>query len=559
MTAQPAAPAILNFDGIIPPPAWPAVSLCMIVKNEEATLADCLQAVGNFPAEIIVVDTGSTDRTVEIARRFGAQVEHFTWIDDFAAARNESLKYAMGEWIFWLDADDRLSPENLTRLKQAVASGLADVYTCRVTGDAAENEQVQTTAHHFRLFRNQVGLKFVYPLHEDLALAQANRPVTVAHTTIEIRHIGYNISPELFRAKTERNLQIIRRCVQADPANMRWQHHLGLSLTIVGRHAEAAQALEKVVARQGQGVNEADLYYTYINLAASYVKLGQPHRAEPVLQQALARFPQRQHLMIAVGMFYLDLDQPQTALPWLERAVQTPAEVAGVQGQHWQPGVLESTLGLTCLLLGQEARAQAAYAAAPAGPDAAALRAQVQADWRAGRWERVVNGLGRLLGLFGGEPDDWVKLAAALLLKTGRTAGAQRLCRRVLAQHPGHQPAADLLALLTQPPGGFWPVLAGVVESMAVQPQNTDHAELWQQIAGLFKLSAGELLRQLGLQQINRHENEAAVQTFGLLVELTPANAEAYKLLGVVLQRLGYQEEAVAAWQMGRQLGGHQL
>jgi tetratricopeptide (TPR) repeat protein len=554
MTAHSAVPTILNFDGLTPPPAWPAVSLCMIVKNEEATLTDCLQAVADFPAEIIVVDTGSTDRTVEIARRFGARVEHFAWIDDFAAARNESLKYAAGEWVFWLDADDRLSAQNLIRLKQAAASGLADVYTCRVTGDAAENEQVQTTAYHFRLFRNHMGLKFVYPLHEDLALVQATGPVTVAHTTIEIRHIGYNISPELFRAKTERNLQIIRRCVQANPANMRWQHHLGLSLTILGRHAEAVQALEQVVARQGQGVNEADLYYTFTNLAASYVKLGQPHRAETVLQQALARFPQRQHLMIAAAMFYLDLDRPEAALPWLERAAQTPAEAVGVQGQQWQPGVLESTLGLAYLLLGQEARAQIAYRAAPAGPDAAALRRQAQANWQARRWERVVDGLGRALGLAGGGPDDWVNLAAAVLLKSGHTASAQRLCQRALAHHPDHQPAADLLALLTQPPGGFWPVLASVVESMVAQPQNSDHAELWQQIAGLFRLSAAELLRQLGLQQINRQENEAAVQTFGLLVELAPAQAEAYKLLGVVLQRLGYQEEAVAAWQMSQQL-----
>jgi len=90
----------LSFADNAAPLSWPAVSLCMIVKNEEDNLADCLTSVGDFVSEIIVVDTGSTDRTVQIAQLMGARVIHFSWIDDFAAARNQSLKYAAGDWIF---------------------------------------------------------------------------------------------------------------------------------------------------------------------------------------------------------------------------------------------------------------------------------------------------------------------------------------------------------------------------------------------------------------------------------------------------------------------------
>ena len=78
------------------------VSLCMIVKNEEAYLADCLASAKPFVDEMVIVDTGSTDRTVEIAERFGAKVFHFPWCDDFAAARNESLRHASGDWILVL-------------------------------------------------------------------------------------------------------------------------------------------------------------------------------------------------------------------------------------------------------------------------------------------------------------------------------------------------------------------------------------------------------------------------------------------------------------------------
>ena len=110
------------------PPSTPAtsrtrtVSLCMIVKNEEANLAACLRPVAGLFDEVIVVDTGSADETKECARRHGAKVFDFEWVDSFAAARNESLRHATGEWIFWLDGDDRLDDANLQKLQQLLAT-----------------------------------------------------------------------------------------------------------------------------------------------------------------------------------------------------------------------------------------------------------------------------------------------------------------------------------------------------------------------------------------------------------------------------------------------------
>src|SRR5207245_5074676 len=98
------------------------VSLCMIVKNEEANLGACLASVADLVDEIILVDTGSTDKTKEIAAQFGARVFDFPWVDSFAAARNECLRHATGAWIFWLDADDRLDEDNRQRLRALFAS-----------------------------------------------------------------------------------------------------------------------------------------------------------------------------------------------------------------------------------------------------------------------------------------------------------------------------------------------------------------------------------------------------------------------------------------------------
>src|SRR5207249_3515175 len=95
-------------------------SLCMIVKNEEQFLVDCLASMRDAVDEIIIVDTGSTDATVELAEAAGAKVFHYPWQDDFAAARNESISHATGKWILWMDADERLAPGAAAVIRDAV-------------------------------------------------------------------------------------------------------------------------------------------------------------------------------------------------------------------------------------------------------------------------------------------------------------------------------------------------------------------------------------------------------------------------------------------------------
>ena len=93
------------------------LSVCLIVRNEEALLENCLKSVSQLADQLVVVDTGSTDKTLEIARSFNAEIYHFKWCDDFAAARNESIKYATGDWILWIDADERLSEASVPAFK----------------------------------------------------------------------------------------------------------------------------------------------------------------------------------------------------------------------------------------------------------------------------------------------------------------------------------------------------------------------------------------------------------------------------------------------------------
>src|SRR5262249_55376499 len=116
-----------------------SVSICLIVKNEEANLAHCLGPVAELAHEGVVVDTGSTDRTREIAASLGARVFDFPWVDNFAAARNECLRHATGDYVFWLDGDDRIEPDQIGKLR-ALFAGLKDenaAYAAKCVCDGA--------------------------------------------------------------------------------------------------------------------------------------------------------------------------------------------------------------------------------------------------------------------------------------------------------------------------------------------------------------------------------------------------------------------------------------
>jgi len=496
-----------------------------------------------------VVDTGSTDRTVEIARRFGARVEFFPWVDDFAAARNESLRHATGDWIFWMDADDRLTPENLNRLKRALVSNRADVYSARIISPNAQHHQSRAIAHHLRLFRNGLGLAFIYPLHEDLNLAAAAEPVTLAYTNIEIEHVGYVLGDDLLKAKTRRNLGIIRKCLADDPQSVRWHHHLGLSLAMLDDHAPAIKALEFVVASGGQGISEVEFYYSHLWLIALYSKTQRFEKAEALFRRAMTRFPARQHLFIAAGMFYLNADDPAAARRWLEKAAALPAESLTVQGQTWLPGTLEGSLGQAYLLLGDDDRARQWYAAA----DVAALRRDAKAAFEAQDWARAVDAFAHAIALGAPAPDDRLALATALIFKTGKTGSAARICQRVLAAHPAHPAADDLLTVIRQNED-FWQTPADAISVALAADRREQALSLLRRVAALLFVSPLELIRQHGLRCIHRQDYAAATEAFALLVDLSPADAAAYKSLGVSLNGLGMAQDAIAAWQIAQQL-----
>src|SRR5687767_11282614 len=135
-------------------PDRPFLSLSMIVKNEEAALDACLRSARALCDELVVVDTGSTDRTVEIAERHGARVLHFAWCDDFAAARNFALDHTNGEWVLHLDADETAIEAAPGALRAELAAQPAEVHFLRVPVRSPWPDGVNSDEHPARrLFR----------------------------------------------------------------------------------------------------------------------------------------------------------------------------------------------------------------------------------------------------------------------------------------------------------------------------------------------------------------------------------------------------------------------
>src|ERR1700677_3802772 len=122
-----------------------------MAKNKERFLPQCLRSIRSVASHIVLVDTGSTDRTVEIVREHGAQIHHFAWCDDFSAARNAALEHATGDWVLILDADEELRPEQVEVLRQEIQRAGALGYRLPIVNQGQEQEGCSYVP---RLFRN---------------------------------------------------------------------------------------------------------------------------------------------------------------------------------------------------------------------------------------------------------------------------------------------------------------------------------------------------------------------------------------------------------------------
>jgi glycosyltransferase involved in cell wall biosynthesis/predicted Zn-dependent protease len=357
----------------VAPAAAPSLSVCLIVKNEGQFLAQCLKSIRGLGAQLIVVDTGSTDRTVEIAREFGAEIYSFAWCDDFSAARNAALEHATGDWILMLDADEELPAAQHEDLRADMRNAAAIAFRLPLVNVGKEDEGRSFVP---RLFRNAPRVCFTGRIHEQVfasLLVHAKKwGLKTAFGSAELLHHGY--TPELLqgRNKIARNLKLLQVAVAESPADVNLLMNLGLELV---RSDDLAGGVEKyrqayaLMAAQPAGDVVPELREVLLTqLTSQLYKLHAYAEIVARLTSPLAeQRPLTASLHFALGLAYFELkqfgeaaDQMRQCLAQRKQPCLTPinTDVLTAAPQH--------CLALCLAGLGDPAAAEQAFVAAVA-------------------------------------------------------------------------------------------------------------------------------------------------------------------------------------------------
>jgi len=306
-----------------------SVSAAMIVRNEARFLKQCLESLHQRVDEIIVVDTGSTDATMEIAAQAGARVLQQAWTEDFAAARNTALEAASSDWILSIDADERLSLPN-----GGVLGGYIDPDA--IAAHVRFRPKTGYTRYReTRLFRRDPRIRFAGRIHETPAPAirgiAASEGLTIQFTRVEIDHFGYDGDQS---KKHQRNLPLLESSVIAHPERVYYWHHLAETLLALGRKAEAEEAGEGGLAAADHDASDkqsADASMIIQLLARLRLERGENPLA--LIDRGLARLDQDHALWFLRGRALLEAGEAQEAL-------QTALRLRNVDVQQLSDGLL---------------------------------------------------------------------------------------------------------------------------------------------------------------------------------------------------------------------------
>lgn len=295
-------------------PKLPTISLCMIVRNEAQNIELALKSACPFVDEIVIIDTGSTDNTVEICRKYTEKIYSFKWLNDFSAARNEAIKYATQDWILMLDADELLDQLSAGKLKpwlteQAANAQVFSVLIYDIPLEAPErfiaqpellDLKVNQAHQNTRLLRNHLDLQYKYALHELIP----HVPETMWRSELRLLHYGYHLADD--SSRFPRNMACLQHDLVHYPNDPYVLFNYARTLSIDGQYAEAVAAYEQAIAAYLKNKTEqfqVPLSLVYAHYAGLLFERKEYPRAEKIVFQWLTRlqnnFDIRPHIFLA--------------------------------------------------------------------------------------------------------------------------------------------------------------------------------------------------------------------------------------------------------------------
>lgn len=298
------------------------ISLCMIVKNEEKNLHRCLNSIKDMVDEIIVVDTGSTDKTVEIAKSFEAKVYHFQWTNSFSDARNESLKYATMDWILILDADDEFCKEDKEKFRQLINNSLNESFlyffeTLNYCGSFPDSNNISVNLNP-RLFKNNYGYTYSGAVHNQLI--NIKNKVKDVNCPIRIYHYGYLDSNIKAKDKRKRNISLLEQQLKEDPNNHYANFNLGNEYFALGDIPKALEYYYK--SYEGFNPNAGYGFILIIRIVIANQLIEQYATSLQFADIGLKYYPAFTDLYYFKGVTYKTMKRPTLAIKAFEKCIE---------------------------------------------------------------------------------------------------------------------------------------------------------------------------------------------------------------------------------------------
>lgn len=291
------------------------MSAALIVRDESRFIEECLQSLVGRADEIVVVDTGSHDDTIEKAQRFPIKLHHFAWCNDFSAARNFALEQATGDWILYIDADERLDVPKLSLLDSVLGDFGKVAWKLRF------HPRVDWTAYaEPRLFRNDPRIRFRGVIHESMLEGIKSVALLddkeIAICDLTLQHVGYEDDQT---HKNSRNIPLLQKRLAHDPTHLYSWWHLGNSLLLAGDQNGAMAAWTRgtavAAARQPKARSIQD---SLCALSLIKLKIKRDEPIDSLLEEALALYPSHLALRWIKATCALDCGDWERAQPELE-------------------------------------------------------------------------------------------------------------------------------------------------------------------------------------------------------------------------------------------------
>ncbi len=552
------------------------VSACMIVKNEEEMLEDCLSSIRNWVDEIILVDTGSTDRTVEIAESYGAKIFHQPWEGNFSKHRNYSIEQATGDWIFIIDADERVFEEDVPEILQLLNQDEHPLLSLNVLNYYGDSDH-QTFLPSDRFFRRSLDLRYRGIVHNQLSIPEN---IKSSRTGVRLKHLGYGLDPEKMKKKLARSRSLLEEQLSENPDNA-FAHFNLAQLLRSGEDGFPVENAPEISRHASRGVeltspdNPRELHIHLMcldQLGWTYFFTGRFEEALEMTDRALALKPDYLDPLFLIGHANLKLNKFDEAIEGYKKYLEAQAgfelarEMTNIIFFHVDSRV-EACYALAMIHLTKEDTG----AARDYYQKTLALRpGHLEANARLGR---ILFSEGRLeeaekyfLKQFelSSESVDAAQGLAAIYTQKESWTDAEKYYLKTLELAPGDPETMTRLAQTYRRQGDL--EKATQQFEQAFELAGDEKPDLYQQLANIYYeralyekaaeiylqmvktgLGTSSVYNELGNCSFRQVDLEGAVNYYQEALRQTPPLDTAYRNLGVAQAKLGRPMEAIWA------------